>query len=232
MAFKDGDFIEIEYSVWDAASNSVIETTDEKRARDAGIYHEHNRYGKKLVILGFNRVIPGLDRELRAMAVGQEKKLEFKPEDAFGQRNEEYVRVMRLADMRERGIDPYPGMRVDLDGIAATVRSVNSGRVVVDANHPYAGREIVYEVKVVGNPASDTDKVKALGHSYSVEPSRMDIQGGTLSLEYGADVKKNEEYFVDKAGLVASVFESMKGISDIKVEEHYRREEKKAETSK
>lgn len=232
MAFKDGDFVEIEYSVLDAASSSVIETTDEKRARDAGIYHEHGRYGKRLVVLGFNRVIPGLDRELRSMAVSQEKKFTFKPEDAFGPRNDEYVRVMRLSDMRDRGIDPQPGMRVDLDGIAATVRSVNSGRVVVDANHPFAGREIVYEVKVVGNPVTDDEKVKALGSEYGVQPSGMRLANGSLTLDYDDKVKKDERYFVDKSGLVNSVFETMKGVSAITVEEHYRRDEKKADKPK
>lgn len=227
MAFKDGDFVEIEYSVLDATDNSVIETTDEKRARDAGIYHEHGKYGKKLVILGLNRVIPGLDRELRSMSVGQERKFTFKPEDAFGQRNEEYVRVMRVSDMRERGVDPKPGMRVDLDGVVATVRSVNSGRAVVDANHPYAGREIIYEVKVVGNPNTDDDKVKALSAAYSVEPSSVQLENGVLQLGYDEGVKKDEAYFVDKRALISSVFETLKGVGSITVEERYRRDEKR-----
>ncbi len=229
MAFSDGDFVEVEYSAYEANGNTLIETTSEKAAKDAGIYHEHARYGRKLIILGFNRTIKGLDRELRKMTVGQEQKLTFKPDDAFGQRSDDYVRVMRLADMRERGVDPYPGMRVDLDGIVATVRSVNSGRVTIDANHPYAGHDIIYDIKVVGNPKTDDEKAKSLSTAYGVEPTAMKLQNGTLSVTYGPDKKKDEAYFVDKAGFVGAVFETMKTVSSVSVEEQYKREEKKDE---
>ncbi len=232
MAFSDGDFIEVEYSAYDANGNVLIETTDEKAARDAGIYHEHARYGRKLIILGFNRTIKGLDRELRSMSVGQEQKLTFKPDDAFGQRSDGYVRVMRLADMRERGVDPYPGMRVDLDGVMATVRSVNSGRVTIDANHPYAGHDIVYDVRVVGNPKTDDEKANSLSRAYGVEPTAMRLQGGTLSVTYGPDKKKDEAYFVDKAGFVGAVLETMKGVNNVNVEEQYRREEKRPDEAR
>lgn len=229
MAFSDGDFIEVEYSAFDAAGNSLIETTDEKAAKDAGIYNERARYGRKLIILGFNRTIKGLDLALRKMAVGQQQKFTFGPDEAFGQRSDDYVKVMRLADMRERGVDPYPGMRVDLDGIMATVRSVNSGRVTIDANHPYAGHEIIYEVKVVGNPRTDDEKARSLSHAYGVEPTAMKLQSGTLSVAYGPERKKDEAYFVDKAGFVAAVLETMKDVTGVNVEEQYRREKKEGD---
>ncbi len=232
MAFSDGDFVEIEYSAYDSADGKIIETTDEKAARDAGIYDKHMHYGRRLIIFGFSRVINGLDRELRRMSVGQHEKFTFGPDDAFGKRNEDYIRVMRLSDMREMGVDPHPGMRVNLDGMVATVRNVASGRVTVDMNHPYAGHDIKYEIKIVGNPKSDAERIKALGQAYDVEPSEAQLQDSTVLLKYGPDKKKDEAYYVDKAALIRAVFETMKGVSNINVEEQYRREEKKEEATK
>ncbi|EQD36865.1 peptidylprolyl isomerase, FKBP-type [mine drainage metagenome] len=134
MSFKDNDFIEIEYDAWDAGSNTLIATTLESTAKEGSIYDSKAKYGKVLVVVGSNGIIKGLDREIRNMSVGEKKKFTFKPEDAFGERNEDMVKVMPLSEFKARNINPYPGMTVELDNITAVVRSVNSGRVVVDAN--------------------------------------------------------------------------------------------------
>ena len=221
MAFKDGDFIEVEYSVLDTATNEIIATTDEKKAKDANIFDEKMKYGPVLIVVGSQGVIKGLDRELRGMKEKEEKRFTFKPADAFGERSEELVRVMPLSEFRSRDINPYPGMQVNLDNVTATVKSVTSGRVVVDANHPYAGKEVVYEVKVLRLLSSDKEKVEALGRSYGITASQIDTAPGKVELTFNNGVSKNADYFVGKASLVASLFAHMKGIKEVDVKEQY-----------
>ena len=223
--FKDGDFLEIEYSAKDAASKELIATTDEKLARESSVYQKDVQYGPALVVLGSNSVIKGLDRELRGMELNQEKSFTFKPQDAFGERNEELVRVMAVSDFKERNINPYPGMRVDIDNVTATVKSVNSGRVVVDANHPYAGRDIIYDVKIVRNITADKDRVEALGRTFGVRPSSTTENGKVVELVYDSKVRKNADYFIGKANLVASVLSFLKNVQNVEVKEIYDREE-------
>src|ERR1700733_8661130 len=139
MAFGDGDFLEVEYSSWNAVDNSMIDTTDEKKSKDSGIHVEGRLYGPFLVVLGSTGIVKGLDKALRDMKPNETKKVTLKPDEAFGQRNPDIVRVMPISEFKKRDINPYPGMRVNIDNVSATVKSVNSGRVVVDANHPYAG---------------------------------------------------------------------------------------------
>ncbi len=230
MGFKDNDFIEIEYDAWDAGSNTLIATTSESRAKEGNIYDSKAKYGKVLVVVGSNGIIKGLDREIRNMAVGDKKKFTFKPEDAFGDRNEDLVKVMPLSDFKARDINPYPGMTVELDNITAVVRSVNSGRVVVDANNPYAGKDISYEVKVVDQVSSDDEKVRALGKTYDAEPSKITLNGDSLTLLYGNEINKNANYFVGKTSLIATVFNYMKTVEKVVVEEEYAKpKEEKAE---
>ncbi|MCL4378990.1 MAG: peptidylprolyl isomerase [Candidatus Marsarchaeota archaeon] len=225
MAFKEGDFLEVEYSAWDAATNDLIATTDEKLAKEKGIFNKDSSYGPTLVILGSNSVIKGLDRELRGMNLNEMKKFTFKPEDAFGSRHEELVRVMPLSDFRARELNPYPGMRVEVENMAATVKSVNSGRVVVDANHPYAGRDITYEVRIVGNITEPAQRVEALGKTYNVKPSSVSMKGKEMVLSYDSKTKKNADYFVGKSSLVASILSLMKDIDKVEVQEDYERAE-------
>lgn len=223
MSFKDGDFLEVEYSAWTASDNSLISTTDEKKAKEANIYDKETHYGPVLIVLGSSGVIKGLDRSLKEMNVNEEKKFNFKPEDAFGERVADLVRVMPLADFKKRDIDPYPGMQVNIDNMPVIVKSINSGRVVVDANHPYAGQEIIYEIKVTKQLTAEKEKVKALGKTYNVEPTDVEPKEKNVMIKYGKDIKKNADYFMGKANLIASIFTYFKEVEKVDVEEEYSR---------
>jgi FKBP-type peptidyl-prolyl cis-trans isomerase 2 len=223
MAFKDGDFLEVEYSTWNTSDSRLIATTDQGEAKKAGIFNDKGRYGPVLVILGSNGVIKGLDKELRNMQAGEKKKFTFKPEDAFGQRSENLVRVMPLSDFKERDINPEPGMQVNIDDTTAIVKSVNSGRVVVDANHPYAGRDVTYEVKIVKLLTTEQEKIDALGDTYNVKPSSAQIKDKQAEVIFDDKVKKDADYFIGKASLVASAFNYLGGIEKIVVKEEYTR---------
>jgi FKBP-type peptidyl-prolyl cis-trans isomerase 2 len=232
MAFKDGDFLEIEYSAWRKVDGQLLSTTDRKRAEEAGTYQKEMRYGPVLVVLGSGGVVRGVDKELHSMNLGDTKKVDLKPADGFGERDESLVRVMPLTDFRKRDINPYPGMRVNLDEITATVKSVNSGRVVVDANHPEAGNEITYEVKIVKLLQKDEEKVKSLGRTYGVEPDSVTIKEGIAGIVYGEKTAKNYDYFVGKAGMLAAVFTYLKDIKKAEVREEYDRPKEAEEPRK
>jgi FKBP-type peptidyl-prolyl cis-trans isomerase 2 len=228
MAFKDGEFLEVDYSVYDAASSGLLATTDEKRAKEANIFNEKMKYGAVLMVVGSSGLIKGLDREIRGMNAKETKRLAFKPEEAFGQRSEDLVRVMPLSDFRERDIDPYPGMTLELDNTTATVRSVNSGRVVVDANHPFAGKDIVYEVTIQRLLTSDKDKIEALGKSYGIAPSSIASSDDRVEVSFNDGIAKNADYFIGKTSLVASVFNYFDKVKRVEVKEEYiRKEEQK-----
>ena len=158
MVFKDGDFLEIEYTAWNDSDNSVLATTEESVAKDSGVYNKDIKYGPTLVVLGSNAVVKGLERELTGMDVNQKKSFVLEPQEAFGERIADLVKVMPLSQFKSQNINPYPGMRLNVDNISVTVMSVGSGRVVVDANHPDAGKKIKYEVKVIKRIDAEDEK--------------------------------------------------------------------------
>lgn len=230
MSFKDGDFVKIEYTALRAADQRIVYTTDEKKAKDNGVHYENNRYGPQLVVIGKSNIIKGLAEELKNMNVSESKKLEIEPAKAFGERDSQLVRVMPISDFRARNMEPYPGMQLDLDGITATVKSVNSGRVMVDANHPLAGEKLIYEVKIISKIEKDDEKVKELAESFALKPKSVKIEGKKVELEVGSEVDKNSEYFVNKSSFVNSLLRDMDQVERIEIKEEYVRakEEKKA----
>ena len=105
------------------------------------------------VTLGAGQIIPGVDRALTGMAPGDDKKVTLPAEEAYGPHREELIHEVG----RER---LSPEMKVDvgdrLEGTDAsgrrlqlTVVDVTDQAVKLDANHPLAGEDLTFELKLV-----------------------------------------------------------------------------------
>ena len=223
MAFKDGDFLMVEYSAWGAPDNSLIDTTDAEVAKKASAYDEKRSYGAVLAILGSSTLLKGLDRELRGMSVNEKKKFTFKPEEAFGQKDPNMIHTVSKSDFRANGVDPEPGMRVTVEGARGTIRSVSGGRVVVDLNHPYAGRDVTYEVKITKFIDKDNEKIEALGAAYGAKPTAVSVTDGSAEITFDSSVKKSAEYFISKSSLVEAILKHLPLLQSVNVHEEYKR---------
>jgi len=189
---KDKDFVYIDYVGKVKDTGEVFDTTIEEEAKKANIYNKETKYGPKLVILGEHNIIQGLEEALYQMNPGEEKEIEVPPEKAYGPRDNTKVKTISLGELKRQGINPYPNMVVRLsNGSLAVIKSVSGGRVILDLNHPLAGKHLVYKVKVVKVLDNETDKIKALierwlGESYS---DKLNIE---------IDEKKNIKFTVPK----------------------------------
>lgn len=221
MSFSDGDFVKVEYTARRASDNSLVYTTLEKIAKDENAYSSDARYGPQLIVIGKQSALKGVEDAVKGMSVGENKKVEIAPADAFGVRDEQLVNVIRISDFREKDINPYPGMQVNLDGNIATVKSVNSGRVVVDLNHPLAGEKVLYEIKVVEKVDSDAEKIKAVADHYSLAPDSVTVTSGVAKILFGEKVEKNETYLVNKAALAQAILKYMDTLKKVTFEEEY-----------
>jgi FKBP-type peptidyl-prolyl cis-trans isomerase SlyD len=103
-------------------------------------------------IAGKGQIIPGLEKEVEKMEVGEEKTVVVPAEEAYGQRNEELVE--KLPRSQFEGIELQKGMTLygqspDGQVIAVTVKDFNDNEVTIDYNHPLAGEHLTFDVKVV-----------------------------------------------------------------------------------
>lgn len=166
MALSKGDFVLVEYVVTVKNDNRVINTNIEEEAKKAGIYEESRRYEPELVIVGEGWLLKAVDEALIGFEVGEEKFLELPPEKAFGVRDPNKVRVIPAVELSRRGIIPRVNMEVEYGGRRGIIRSVGGGRVVLDFNHPLAGRTIVYRIKVLSRLDKMEDRVRELVHRW------------------------------------------------------------------
>lgn len=105
--------------------------------------------------LGSGMVIPGFDNGIQGMAIGEKKTVHIPVEEAYGPSQEELVIPFNRNEM-PADIPFEVGMQLNMhqDGnpqpIPVTVVQVTDVQVVVDANHPLAGQDLIFEIELVG----------------------------------------------------------------------------------
>jgi len=229
LVFNDGDFVKVDYSAWRIADSKLVYTSMKKVAEGNEIYDENIRYVPQLVIIGKKSAIKGFEDAIKGMSVNETKKVEIAPKDAFGERHPELIKVLPISDFLKRDIAPYPGMQLDLDGAVATIKSVNSGRVIVDANHPLAGEKLMYEIRLIEKVEKEDDKIRAIADTYSLTPDSVAVSAGNAKVVFGEKTAKDKAYLVNKNDFVGAVLAFMSSISKVTVEEDYVREKKEEE---
>ena len=106
-------------------------------------------------VQGQNMMIPGLEKELAGMKVGQEKHVKVKPEDAYGQ-----VDPRRYQEFPKDKIPPDELKQIKVGSMIPLtapngqtftfpVSEIKEKTIVVNLNHPMAGKTLVFDVKVV-----------------------------------------------------------------------------------
>jgi len=159
---KDGDFIQIDYVGKITESGEIFDLTKEDVAKEKGVYVPNFKYDPAPVIIGANFVVKGLDNGLKEMQVGEKKTITIKPEDAFGERDARFVKLIPVTEFKKQGITPYPGMPVTINRLNGRVLSLSGGRVKVDFNHPLAGKMIEYEVEIKDLITDVKEKINAI----------------------------------------------------------------------
>jgi len=164
MPIEKGDFILIDYVAKVKETGEVFDTTTEEVAKKERLYKEGEIYESKLVVVGEGWMLKTLDESFPTFKLKKPASIEIPPEKAFGRRDPEKVRLVPFRRLASRGITPKMGMRIELDGKFATVRTMGSGRVQLDFNPPLAGKTLTYEVTVQKKLETKLEKVTALLH--------------------------------------------------------------------
>ncbi|MBF0595538.1 MAG: peptidylprolyl isomerase [Candidatus Omnitrophica bacterium] len=102
---------------------------------------------------GRGELIPGLEKEMLGMKVGDAKTVVVKPEDGYGIIRSDAFRDFDRAKL-PKDMEPKVGMVLEMQdetgtSFPAKVAEVSEKSVKLDFNHPLAGKELTFDVKVV-----------------------------------------------------------------------------------
>lgn len=103
--------------------------------------------------IGAGMMIPGFEKGVMEMTVNEEKTINILPEDAYGEVREDMVAEVPKSqlpdDMKvEKGME-LMSQTPDGQQMVVKVVDVKDDSIVVDANHALAGKELVFDIKVV-----------------------------------------------------------------------------------
>src|SRR3989338_862489 len=210
MPIKENDFVEIEYTGRLKESNAIFDTTDEKLAKDSGVFDENTEYGPVIVCVGKGQVLKGIDAALVGKEAGSFK-VELKPENAFGNKDGKMIQLLPANKFRKQGIQQMPGLQVNIDGILGTIKTVSGGRIMVDFNHPLAGRALNYEIKANRAVEDDAEKVKAmLKMQFGLKAESVNVEAGKASVEVKSEIRKE----IQKS-MIEKVKEAVKNVKEV-----------------
>jgi FKBP-type peptidyl-prolyl cis-trans isomerase SlyD len=152
-AVADDVVVEIEYTL--TVEGEILDSSEAE--------------GPLAYLHGHDNIVPGLEKELSGKKVGESVSVTVSPEEGYGRYDEEAAahvpREEIPADVPiEEGVEI---IMEDEDGsvMAAMITWVGADEVKLDFNHPLAGRELGFEVKVVGL-REPTEEEMEHGHAH------------------------------------------------------------------
>ena len=166
MAIKNQDFVLIDFVARIKETNKIFDLTNEETAKKENLFHKDIKYTPVLVIIGENTSLKGLEKSLIGKEVNQEYTIEIHPEEGFGKKDPKLIRIIPSRIFKEKNINPFQGLQVNIDNIIGTIRSVSGGRIIIDFNHPLAGKNLIYQIKIIKKLETDQEKTNALLEPY------------------------------------------------------------------
>jgi FKBP-type peptidyl-prolyl cis-trans isomerase SlyD len=156
LVVQDGQVVSIEYTL--QVDDQVLDTSDEQ--------------GPLEFLQGSGNIVPGLEREMYGMKIGDSKKVVVAPKDGYGEFDPEaFMDVPRSEFPTDIPLEEGTELHVtDEDGeeAAAYIDSVDERSVRLDFNHPMAGAELRFDIKVVGlRPATPEELDHGHAHSHA-----------------------------------------------------------------
>jgi FKBP-type peptidyl-prolyl cis-trans isomerase SlyD len=134
---KDGTVVSLQYSL-SGEDGKLIESN---KGKDP-LKYTH----------GSKQIVPGLEKELAGMKVGGEKRVKVKPEDAYGA-----VSSKAFQEVPKEQI-PANGLKVGAilaakgpqgQEIPVRIHQIKEKTVVLDLNHPMAGKTLLFDIKIL-----------------------------------------------------------------------------------
>lgn len=154
----------------DQVANDKVVSMAYKLTVDGEVLDEAGDQDAIEFLQGHRNIIPGLERELAGMKVGESKSVVVKAEDGYGVIDKEQVQDISLEEFPE-GIVPEIGMELEIkdeeqNEMFGRILAIKSDAVTMDFNHPLAGKTLNFEVKIV-SVREPTSEEMSHGHVHA-----------------------------------------------------------------
>ena len=178
---KENDFLEVNYTGKLSDTQEVFDTTLPDVALKANLPVQ-GKLSPVIVQIGKQHLLPALEKRIIGKAMNDTIHAHLEPEEAFGRRNSGLVKLLPLRKFKEQKITPVPHLQVNIDGRTGIIRSVTGGRILVDMNHPLAGKAVDYEVQLLRQVTDPKEQADALLKMIGMPVANTELKEKTLQV--------------------------------------------------
>ncbi|MBS3075220.1 peptidylprolyl isomerase [Candidatus Pacearchaeota archaeon] len=226
------DFIEIEFT--GLANGEIFDTTNKEEAKQIGLDADVK---PMIICVGNQMLLKGLDEDLGGKEIGKKYSVHLTPDKAFGKRNPQMIKTIPLRVFKEKNMNPFPGMTIQLDNYIAKILSVSGGRIIVDFNNPLAGKELDYNFKITRKVEDVKEKINSLMDFFLRMRFDFEIDENNKKILFQkSEIKPFIEMFKDKfkamTGFEFEVREEVEKKEENKEADDVKKKEEKSEDKK
>ncbi|RLG84035.1 MAG: peptidylprolyl isomerase [Thermoprotei archaeon] len=235
MPLSDGDIVLVDYSIFVKGTGELVETTSEAVAKLHRKYREGVIYEPEVVVVGEGRLVRGFEEALRNAEIGKEYEIEVPPEKAYGERDSSKVKTYSRRLFLRNNIIPEIGKEVRINNQVGRIIAVEAGRVVVDFNHPLAGKTLIIKFKVVKKIEDIAEKIKYLLKrrikELDVNKIKVEVKDDKVTIELPKEFRLADGIQLIKLLTSRDITKWIKGISEITFIDRFLRSEFEGGTS-
>lgn len=134
-------------------ANDTVEVHYTGKLKDGQVFDSSEGKDPLKVTLGQGNFIPGFEKGLLDMEVNQKKTVTIPKEEAYGEVRKELFQTIKNEELPDH-IKPEVGMGLvakNPDGSERQLRvaDVKDDHIIIDANHPLAGQDLIFELEVL-----------------------------------------------------------------------------------
>ena len=236
MAVDNGDFVRVNFTGKVKETDEVFDTTYDEIAQETGIYDANKTYKAIPIVVGGNHLLPAIEEAIIGLEEGETKHVEVDSDNAFGPRDPKLIQLVPMREFKKQGMTPVPGMRIQSEGAAGKILTVNGGRVKVDFNHELAGKDLIYDVEVEEIIDDEADKIKSMielhysNPNVDVEKTEIDIVDGVANIKLDEMAKFDQQSYMEitfaRFRIAKDIWDNIEGIDKVNfVDEFEKREE-------
>ncbi len=162
---EEGTIVHIDYDLFNADSEKLIETTREEVAKEHDAHDENRTYSPMVTVVGDGRLIPGFEAHLGGAEAETDYSFDIEPAEAYGERDLSLVETIGQNVLMRSVRDPEMlgiGAPVEIGGRTGVLQFLSAGRARIDYNHPLAGATLRYDYRITKVVEDRKEKVETL----------------------------------------------------------------------
>ena len=162
---EEGTIVHVDYDLWNAETEDLIETTREAIAEEHGMDTTNRTFQPMVAIVGHGALIEGFEDALLEAEPDKDYSITIEPDKAYGEKDPNEVMTISQDKLMRYVRDPrslYLGAPITIDGRTGTLSFLAAGRARIDYNHPMAGRTLKYDYRIVKVIDEPDERIAAL----------------------------------------------------------------------